>query len=114
MHRYATPVVRQHPPAPTTHRTGLEPQLSDFLCARLLEELPAARQRRRAATGTAAHAERALGELHETLARLIRGQDLDDTTLRLLLLAYRSHPQFRPEWETVRTPADVGEVPRSG
>nr|WP_068427341.1 hypothetical protein [Piscicoccus intestinalis] len=103
MHRYATPAVRQHPPAPTTHRTGLEPQLSDFLCARLLEELPAARQRRARS-----------GELHETLARLIRGQDLDDTTLRLLLLAYRSHPQFRPEWETVRTPADVGEVPRSG
>lgn len=77
-----------------------------FLHERLREEIAAATSRRRTAVGEQADiVDRGLGLLNELISDIDHGRKLDQTSVRLLTLAYRKHPQFRREWVTVAGPS---------
>ena len=99
MQRYGTPFLRRRIPPPITGHGWPDRALLGFLRERLLEEVPGATARRDRALGEErAHAARALRVLTQT-AEHLRTAEVDPRTVRVLVLAYRAHPLFRPEWD---------------
>ena len=76
-------------------------QFLAFLHDRLNEEILAATYRRQTGTGPDPEvAERGLRLLDELVLDIKTGRGIDPVSLKLLTLAYRDHPDFRPSWES--------------
>lgn len=112
MHRYGMPVLRladaptsaAQPDLPRPATWLPDPQLLAFLRARVLEEIPGARQRRAAAGADPDAADRAVRVLAEPADLLRSPQNAESMIVRMLVLAYREHPEFRPEWQSYLRP----------
>lgn len=84
-------------------RSPADPRLVAFLRARLVEELGLLwerdeRRRRRAGGPTPPGLAAQVQVIDEVLVRLEEGRLPDPVVLRLLLHAYRSHPDHEPRW----------------